>query len=61
MSNIDPVWALTFVAQAGTGLALVFFSTTPGDSELGRLLLASAFGQTVSAGSRAGRRSGDRR
>jgi hypothetical protein len=54
-SDVDKTWLLTFSAQAGAGLALVFFSTTPGDAELGRLLLASAFGQSISAGQKATR------
>ena len=53
LEGIDPAWLLTFTAQAGAGLMLVFFSEAAGDAELGRLLLASAFGQSISAGTKA--------
>ena len=50
LKQLDPVWLFTFTLQAASGMCLIFFAGETSDHELGKLLLASAFGQSISSG-----------
>ena len=47
--QLDHTWVMTFIAQVVVGLGLIVWAESPHDAELGRLLLASAFGQGLTA------------
>lgn len=51
--SVDVNWLVTFIAQVGCAAGLAFFGDGSADAELARLLMASAFGQTISAGAKA--------
>ena len=52
---MDYRWLALFVGQVGVGLALLFVDPAAENADLGRMLLASAFGQAATGNLRATR------